>query len=113
MIINDRLNPYNRNVLDYIRSNMLEAGAPHGAYKPPHDILHPPWGKLGNWSQQYEFLQDYFGTRYKNKNIVSTSTSFIYLFLFIGNWSQEYEFLQDYFGTRYKNKNIISIKQKQ
>jgi len=69
MMMSSRLSPYNRFVLAYLRSHMLEAGAPHGSYKPPHDILHPPWGKLGKWSQQYEFLQDYFGSRYKNQSI--------------------------------------------
>jgi len=53
-------------VVNHIRNTLLDPGAPRGSYKPPHDILNPPWAKLGQWLSPYLFLQEIFGSRYTN-----------------------------------------------
>ena len=55
-----RVSSYNKQLLDYVRANLLDPPAPKGSYKPDFDIKNPPWSKLGSWGTVYKNLQGYF-----------------------------------------------------
>ncbi|XP_076057647.1 uncharacterized protein LOC143035051 [Oratosquilla oratoria] len=60
--IDNRVSPYDTDVLNYVRAHWLDPPAPRGSYKAANglDLVNPPWASFNKWGEAHEFLITYF-----------------------------------------------------